>query len=206
MHQYVYWYSTDELKKNLQSNEIITDYYFNKLERTVLTNITTLEEWSILKYSEVLFDSVIDGKDLKTFRSRVENHKHLYFIVFDSNNNIFGHYQGFNINIVSECDPEELVFVFTLQVNKKNEAIKYNNKSKIAFPKYFVTEIYDDAFYFFGKNYLLGANTVITIFGINTKGGHLGTEIADFKTEEGETFTSIKGAFTPTRIIVIEMK
>ena len=89
---------TDDLRKNLKKNEIIKlgDPY-----RYVINNLKTLETWSGKKYSEVLYDSDIDGKDSSIFRNKIMNHNQLYFIIIDSNDNVFGHYHPGVINKIS---------------------------------------------------------------------------------------------------------
>ena len=61
-------------------------------EKYVIGNMKKLEEWSGCKYESILYDSDNDGIENKTFKIKVLGHEHLYFIVIDSKNNVFGHY------------------------------------------------------------------------------------------------------------------
>ena len=66
-------------------------------DKHVTNNIKTLEEWSGYQYDidkSVIFDSDRDGKLNTIFRKKIANHEHLYFIVIDSVNNVFGHYHN----------------------------------------------------------------------------------------------------------------
>ena len=52
-------------------------------------------------------------------------HSKLYFIVIDSDNNVFGHYHNSIIDKIGDnYDPN--IFMFTLYSNGRNEAKKYN--------------------------------------------------------------------------------
>ena len=44
------------------------------------------------EYDQVLYKSEIDGKETSTINSTVINNEHLYFIVIDNKNNMFGNY------------------------------------------------------------------------------------------------------------------
>ena len=63
-------------------NNVINNEY-------ITNNIQTLETWSGHQVNTVLYDSDIDGKDSQIFRNKTMNHQHLYFIVIDSDNNVF---------------------------------------------------------------------------------------------------------------------
>ncbi len=79
----------EELKKKLGS--VINNQY-------IVNNFNKLEEWSGLKYHQILYDNDIDDKSPQIFRNKIMNHSHLYFIVIDSNDNVFGHYHSTLIN------------------------------------------------------------------------------------------------------------
>jgi hypothetical protein len=91
MYQYIYWFKDVELMKNKKDNEIFKPINAYKY---VVNNIPILEEWSGLEYHQILYDSDVDGKQSSTFKDKILNHQHLYFIVIDSNDNVFGHYHN----------------------------------------------------------------------------------------------------------------
>ena len=66
-------------------------------------NIPELENWSGLKYKQILYDSDVDGKSSEIFKNQIINHSHLYFIVIDSNDNVFGHYHN---KIIDKTDSD----------------------------------------------------------------------------------------------------
>ena len=109
LYQYIYWFN--ELMKNKKDNEIFKDIIFNKY---IVNNIPILEEWSGLKFNEVLYDSEKDGKSSEIFRNKVVNYSHLYFIVIDSNNNVFGHYHNGIINRIGHRIYDKSIFMFSL--------------------------------------------------------------------------------------------
>ena len=110
-------------------------------DRYVTENISKLEEWSCKKYSTVLYDSDNDGKDSSIFREKILNHSHLYFIVIDSNDNVFGHYHDGVIDRIAkdetnEEDKDEFddkcydsqLFMFTLNSNGRSRVERYDRK------------------------------------------------------------------------------
>ena len=64
MVQYIYWYNDDEIRKNVQENEVIKP--MNYPYKYVTNNKKTLEEWCGYEYDKVLYDSDIDGKEQET--------------------------------------------------------------------------------------------------------------------------------------------
>ena len=66
-------------------------------------NLPLLEAWSGHQVNNVLYDSDIDGKDSLIFRNKIINHNQLYFIIIDSNDNVFGHYHSSIINRINSC-------------------------------------------------------------------------------------------------------
>ena len=48
-------------------------------EEYIISNISILDEYSGLKYKEIIYDSNIDGKSSETFRNKIINHSKLYY-------------------------------------------------------------------------------------------------------------------------------
>ena len=126
------------------------------------------------------------------------NHSQLYFIIIDSNDNVFGHYHPGVIDEVGEnCDNN--IFLFSLNSNGRTTLRKYVSKlRKIS------TWIYDENHYYSccssGHCYdvdridpncsrICGYDMVRTFQGIKQT-----------------TLTGRPGYFTTVRIIVIQMK
>ena len=67
----------------------------------------------------------------------MENHSNLYFIVIDSDDNVFGHYYGSTVNILS-CARCSGIFLFVLNYKERAGLVKYNakNMSDIFFTTY----------------------------------------------------------------------
>ena len=162
MKHYVYWYCSILLRNSIGDNEKINDYYYYKLDKQILLNIETLEEWSRCMYNCVVYDSDIDGKDTMVFQNRVLNHSHLYFIVIDSHGNVFGHYHhgkilylttdnyynNYNSNLAAN------VFLFTLYCNGISEIKKFDSKRDIGFTKIYEKELlYECGFEYAKWNY-----------------------------------------------------
>ena len=94
----------------------------------VYNNLKTLETWSEHQVNNVLYDSDIDGKDSSIFRNKIMNHNQLYFIIIDSNNNVFGHYHSGIINKIDSSDIyDSNIFIFTLNNNGRCKIKKFNN-------------------------------------------------------------------------------
>ena len=161
----------------------------------IKNNMTQLEEWSGKKYSEVLYDSDIDGKDSSIFIKKIINHKHLYFIIIDSNDNVFGHYHPSVINKISSIFDSN-IFIFTLNSNGRCGIKKFNYKGG----KKAYTYIYNDNDYY-NCSYVIGK--------IDTNSSRISSSIGDcFSGIEKTTLTGnyLPDNFTTKRIIVIQMK
>ena len=220
MEYYIYWYNDKEAEKQPQVNEIFKysirqeNNKGKKMRHSVEVgneyiddNIDMLEEWSGLEVGEVLYDSERDGKESKTFRDQILHHKQMYFIIIDSDGNVFGHYHSTVINSPgnwsndSERVHDRNIFMFTLNSNGRCEAkkckSKINNICTVINP--------DDTFFCVGDN--IGWNE-LTRF--DTHGSYLyrlperfiGMGGKDCTKEDCSTGSSY---FTAKRLIVIEM-
>ena len=160
----------------------------------IKNNMAQLEAWSGQKYSEVLYDSDIDGKDSSIFRNKIMNHNQLYFIVIDSKNNVFGHYHSSVINKIDRDIYDSNIFIFTLYSNGRCGIKKFNNKNVNAY-----TYIYNDNRYYYCYGY--------RICQIDTNNSGISNYIEDrFSGIEKTTLTGNTNNFTTKRIIVIQMK
>ena len=191
MHQYVYWYHPD---KELEENEVIKPINAYKY---VVNNIPKLEEWSGKKYSSVLYDSDIDGKDSSIFRNKILNHNQLYFIAIDSNDNVFGHYHPGVIDKIGYNIHDNNIFIFTLNSNGRSGVKKFNRKAGNTF-----TYICND------NNYCV-CGCGYWIYQINTNDSCIDNDIVNCF--EGIKKTTLTGncypdKFTTKRVIIIEMK
>ena len=206
MKQYVYWYSNDELRKNLKSNEIMKPVNPYKY---VVNNIDKLEEWSGRKYSSVLFDSEVDGKDSSIFRSKVLHQSHLYFIIIDSDNNVFGHYHSDNINLCGDFykhyNQTNEFFIISLHSNGRCGMKKFEPKDDHPY-----TIIIDDQGYFgcgYGydsEHYFYFYTSTLIDFNMSLLFGNNIVNV--FDGIEENTLNGKYGYFTTKRIIVIQMK
>ena len=190
MHQYVYWYHPD---KELEENEVIKPINAYKY---VVNNIPKLEEWSGRKYSTVLYDSDIDGKDSSIFREKIMNHNQLYFIAIDSNDNVLGHYHPGVIDKIG-VNFDKNIFIFTLNSNGRSGIKKFNRKAGNTF-----TYIYND------NNYYYCCSWGYDIYQIDTNGSCIDSDyiVNCFDGIEKTTLTGNSGSFTTKRVIIIEMK
>ena len=112
MREYIYWYST----RGIKMNKFKTNHKTNCLLSITMGDMRTLEEWSHCDYGDVIYNSYVDGKEGTTFRERIMNHRHLYFIVFDAHNKILdiitmpkSHYQ---VNSQQETTKQKLCLCF----------------------------------------------------------------------------------------------
>ena len=170
----------------------------------VKNNITTLEDWSGLKYKQVLYDSDVDGKSSEIFKNKIINHSHLYFIVIDSDENVFGHYHNKMVNEIDSDIYDSDIFLFTLNSNGRNDVEKFESKKRVC------TRIYENGFYYCGKiDYDTGYYSVVDI-GKRISRVHEG--ISDFfYVDDPEIFTGkcysfgYDNFYKVERLIVIEM-
>ena len=174
-----------------------------------------LKEWSGMEYNTVLFDSDTDGDDYKLFHSKILKHSHLYFIVIDTEGNIFGHYHPSMIDKIWKRDLEENneddnIFIFTLK-NKENSVAQrfiQTGYSQVA------TCTLEWGFWSVSNHDYYDGVYCNCNFGSANRYSYKENEISGFGLElfDGatpEVFTNETGKdveFTPQRLIVIEMK
>ena len=167
--------------------------------------ITTLEKWSGLKFGKILYDSNVDGKSDDVFKDKIINHSHLYFIVEDSDDNIFGHYHNKTIDGIGYDIYDNDIFLFTLDSNGRDNENKFERKKTVC------THLYDNGFYFCGNiGYDAGYYSVLTIGGADSR---VHEDISHFfDVDDPTVFTGTCYSFgydnfyEPKRVIVIEMK
>ena len=131
--------SEEQIKKREEKERLIKIHNQEIYQKYVTENIKTLEEWSGHQMNRVLYDSDKDGKDSSIFREKIINHEHLYFIVFDSNDNVFGHYHDGVIDRISKdeedgdsfYDPH--IFIFTLNSNGRCGVQKFDSNYATSF-------------------------------------------------------------------------
>ena len=173
-------------------------------------NIEILEEWSERQVDNILYDSDRDGKDSQTFRNKIMNHQHLYFIIIDSDNNVFGHYNEVTISKTNyEYTRDEQSFMYTLNNNNRCGIKKFQLKStEYDHSVYIKGEAGNSNYYFCGNGGSYGWCEVISI-------GNNSSQLCDMsKSYEGINKTDLIGRdpgtqrikFTTKRLIVLEMK
>ena len=99
----------------------------------IIDYVTLLKEWSIFEFNQVLYDSDKNDKTNEIFRNQIINHSHLYFIIIDSNNNVFGHYHNGIIDIVGMYIFDQNIFMFSLNSNGRIGIKKFERKRVIYF-------------------------------------------------------------------------
>ena len=147
--------------------------------------------------NNVLYDSDIDGKDSSIFRNKIMNHNQLYFIIIDSNDNVFGHYHSGVIDIIDNCNIDSNMFMFTLNSNRRCGIMKFNNKSG--------NNTYT---YIFNVNDYYSCDSRYCINQIDTNDSWIHYSIKEFSGIEKTTLTGnyYPDCFTTKRLIVIQMK
>ena len=126
----------------------------------------------------------------------------MYFIVIDSNDNIFGHYHSGVIERASSQAVDDNIFLFTLNSNGRCDIQKYNSKGNSIY-----TFIYNDNdFYRCGNSsrwcYIVGR--------INSKMSYIDGKGVTY-TFDGIQKIDLTGNYWPDkveskRIVVIQMK
>ena len=206
-----------QLRKKTTSNEIIDlnkRIILKKLHdrgnnEYVYDNFNTLEDWCGHRVNAVLYDSLIDGKDGYEFRNRILNHQHLYFIVVDDKNNVFGHYHNSSIRMTAESIEDPNIFLFTLNSNGRCGIKKFEQKYKSnVFTKLYKGNNENMQFYYCGETTSKGTDfyglfNIMNSNGIIQDINHLfeglrPTDLTGF--DCNKTFI-----FNPKRVIVMEM-
>ena len=117
---------TNDLKKEETVNRILTlrdiELQYNKL----YSKTKYLEEQSSNSFNRILYDSEVDGKDDVTFKQKILNQQHLYFITIDSSGNIFGHYHDSLIDRLG-YHYDNKIFMFTFSLNHIESIKKYSS-------------------------------------------------------------------------------
>ena len=154
----------------------------------------------------MLYDSERDGKKASIFRKKVKKDGHLYFIVMDSNDNVFGHYDGEFYNSFHMCY-ENGIFLFTLNSNGR-----YGVEM---FEIFTVLEVdcrteFEDGRDFFTCHYQCANSSIepsaYSVGQIDKKKDSLIQEIREFNALEKTALTGQPDWFTTKRLIVIQMK
>ena len=124
----------------------------SQYKRFIEHNMNLLEQWSGHTFKSLLYDSDSDAKESSVFRNKVLNHSHLYFIVIDTCDNVFGHYHDSLIdkygdgktveNVKKNCVYDDEIFLFTLHNNTTHKKQKFERKGKLS------TLIYDNEFFY----------------------------------------------------------
>lgn len=121
------------------------------------------------------------------------NHNQLYFIIIDSNDNVFGHYHSSVIKKIGSNIYDSNIFIFTLNNNGRSEIKKFNSKGGNAY-----TRIYNDNDYY---------DCGYAIYNIDTNSSYISSYIEFYYSGiEKTTLTGNTNDFTTKRIIVIQMK
>ena len=112
-----------DIKEGLENKKISKKLNNRGNNEYVYKHIKTLEEWSGQQVNNVLYDSDIDGKGSEIFRDKILNHNHLYFIVIDSNGNMFRYYDYDIINSYFDYkyNYDYNIFIITLYNNRGSE-------------------------------------------------------------------------------------
>ena len=185
----------EEKQKQMHVSQMVYDSY-------VLCHIPKLEEWSGKTYDKIIYDSNTDGEDSSVFESKVMDQQYLYFIVVDSDNNVFGNYCSAVLDVKDNYIPDEESFIFTLNSNNRCVAKKYDVK-KLKNKK--TMHIHS------GRFYGCGVGHVISVAGINNPESYV--KCGSGSCYEGSSNLEIVGTdsndetyFTPKRVVVIQMK
>ena len=188
--RYIYLYSTQELRDTLEMNESIL---LCNAKKYIYNQEQTLENWSGKEVDRVIYDSEIDGEESTIFRSRILNHKQVYMIVIDSDNNVFGYYScgtvvQNNVNYSSEN------FMFSLHSNGRCETKKFAS-SLLSY-----CYVYSNDNYFF-----CGGFEGFKIYKIGTK-SVIPDNISDTFTDLDQKLLTGNDSFIVKRVVVIQMK
>lgn len=182
-------------------------------DKRVIENVSTLEEWSKLQVKDVLYDSESNEKTSVDFRSKVLHHSHMYFIVIDSEDNIFGNYIDTELKKTGQPIADKKAFMFTLSHKGKEQKNKYPirlSKSNNAFYLFTNKKFYGCGYSFYG-----GARFAYCLlsFESNKKGeyenNHLYYPQNSFDKASLKDIIGVETEhtnFLPKRLIVIEMK
>ena len=171
-----------------------------------MPNTLLLEMWSHCDYDKVLYDSEVDGKDGAVFRNKILRHDHLYFIVIDSNCNVFGHYHPSSLKEGSNYDDK--VFMFSLRNCEGEGPRKFKPKTNGI-----CTTIYRgnrENYQFYSSGYIVNkidgycVNTLNPADGVmtNISNVYANVRCSDFLVIK--QFKKIR--FMPQRLVVIQMQ
>ena len=74
--------------------------------------------------------SDIHNKESTIFKNKILHYQHLYFIIINSNTNVFIHFNEVNIDKIDNYTRDEQSFLFILNSNKRYRIKKYNIKTR----------------------------------------------------------------------------
>ena len=98
----------------------------------------------------MLYDSYTNAQNGEYFSKTVLNNNHLYFIVIDKDNNVFGHYHPGKISAAGECryNYDKNIFMFSLYSNGRFGVKKFDTQVKNTF-----TQISSDKYFHYCCGY-----------------------------------------------------
>ena len=173
-------------------------------------SFTTYQRWEneveiILIKINQYYDSDIDGKESPIFRDKILYHQQLYFIVVDSNDNVFGSYNSANFNQTGSDLKNDNAFMFTLYSNGRCGIKKYKPKSSNQKICILNGSLFNSVI--FCNN---GLNDYFEVYSIgNSNNSYLNCG-SDFEEEVTKELIGVDSksqtSFTTKRLIVIEMK
>ncbi|KAL7720684.1 TLDc domain-containing protein [Entamoeba marina] len=112
----------NDMLNSKEQQQLLNDIEFNVIENSM----SKLKEWCGKQKHNIIFDSLIDGDGSdNVLMNKVTNKSHLYFISFDTNNNVFGGYFRKSINVVDSYIEDRKSFVFSLLRNGVMKNLKY---------------------------------------------------------------------------------
>ena len=118
----------EEKLKNRQFTGNLQEENKNEIQKGITTEIINeeekqqLEEWTNLKYGNILFDSDSDDwNDQKVFNSKIFGKKQILLIVEDENGNKFGGYVNATLNKIYSYTHKEVIkdeqsFLFFIEI------------------------------------------------------------------------------------------
>ncbi|KAL7721607.1 TLDc domain-containing protein [Entamoeba marina] len=161
--------------------------------------ICYLKKWSGRNEFIILFDTDIDGNGVGTLENAIYNKENLYFIHFDSDNNIYG---GFVTSQITRKDffiKDSNAFVFSLMKRKcltLNKFTIINDSSKYAFTLYHDNNLLYQFGYFPAD---------IVVCGIGNKHSYCSSNSYNYNGIKDSMVKSHPFKFKIQRIIVVQM-
>ncbi|KAL7714663.1 hypothetical protein QTN25_007830 [Entamoeba marina] len=189
------------LQMRFDDYKALTQFPYDNEMQHIEKSMIDLQNWSGKQNSTIIFDSVLDGDGLCNLDRKVTHDCYQYFIVFDTDNNIFGGYLAHGFFSPDNWINDSNAFLFSLVRNGKTKIKRYPRK-----PGYSAFKLYRSNH---RNGWLFKFSYDLVVKPVGNKGSYCYCNCYDYDNEQYPLINNMDNKhhenFEAKRIIVIQM-